>query len=254
MKIQIAGYGFVGMAHALALQASGIEVHIYDPYKGEPDWCKDCDAIIIAVSTPQHSDGSCDMSNVYSCVEAANLYNPDTPILIKSTISLDGWRLINRSYPGINITFSPEFLRAEHALEDFKKQTATMIGGGHISFWMNVLSTSLGTYVDVTDPEVLILTKYFRNSYLATKVAFFNQMYDICEAAGVDAKKVLTNTAKDDRIGTSHTQITEERGFGGHCFPKDTSAICQAAKEYGKPMTVLEAAREYNDYIRRNKE
>ena len=254
MKIQIAGYGFVGMAHALALEASGIDVHVYDPNKGKPDWCKDCDAIIIAVSTPQHSDGSCDMSNVYSCVEAANLHNPDAPILIKSTISLDGWRLINRSYPDINVTFSPEFLRAEHALEDFKNQTATLIGGGHLTFWMDVLGGALGTYVEVDDPEVLILTKYFRNSYLATKVAFFNQMYDICEAAGVDAKKVLTNTAKDDRIGTSHTQITEERGFGGHCFPKDTSAICQAAKEYGKPMTVLEAAREYNDYIRRNKE
>ena len=79
-------------------------------------------------------------------------------------------------------------------------------------------------------------------------------MYDICEAAGVDGKKVLTNTAKDDRIGISHTAITEERGFGGHCFPKDTSALCQAAKEFGKPMTILEAAREYNDKIRRIKE
>lgn len=245
MILQIAGYGFVGMAHALSLSSEDDTTVIYDPAKGYGNWRKDMDALIVCVSTPQAKDGSCNMENVYEIVESA----PDVPILIKSTISLEGWRLINRAFPDKKITFSPEFLRAAHAMEDFKKQKVTYIGGGDTAFWSGLLSMRLGTTVLTSDPEVLILTKYFRNSFLATKVAFFNQMYDLCNEAGVNANKVLTHTALDDRIGASHTIITEERGFGGHCFPKDTSAVVKTAEEFGYDLSILRNAIEYNERI-----
>ena len=246
MKILIAGYGFVGMAHALSLESDDIKTYIYDPAKGHDNWHKNADAYIICVSTPQSKDGSCDMSNVYEVLEDC----PDnTPILIKSTISLEGWRLINRAFPDKFISFSPEFLRAQHAMEDFKNQEVTYIGGGNTGFWSGLLSMNFGTKVITKDPEALILTKYFRNSFLAAKVAFFNQMYDICEAAGVDANEVLTCTSLDDRIGISHTTVTEERGFGGHCFPKDTSALVHTAKELDYDFSILREAIEYNESL-----
>lgn len=248
MKLQIAGYGFVGMAHALSLEGDDVKTYIYDPDKGYGNWRKDMDAIIICVSTPMAADGSCDMSNVYSIIEDVPA---DVPILIKSTISLEGWRLIQRAYPKAKITFSPEFLRAQHAMEDFKNQKYTYVGGGDAAFWSGLLSMKLGTTVVTHDPEVLIMTKYFRNSYLAAKVSFFNQMYDICEAAGVNANEVLTYTALDDRIGSSHTTITKERGFGGHCFPKDTAAIVETAKQFGYDFSILREAIEYNESIHR---
>jgi UDPglucose 6-dehydrogenase len=196
------------------------------------------------------TDGSCDMSNVYSIIEDVP---PDVPILIKSTISLEGWRLMKRAYPKAKLTFSPEFLRAEHAMEDFKKQEFTYIGGGDTAFWAGILSMRLGTTVVTHDPEVLILTKYFRNSFLAAKVAFFNQMYDVCEATGVDANEVLTYTALDDRIGTSHTKVTKERGYGGHCFPKDVSAILKTVEQLGGDLSILQEVQNYNKDVRGRK-
>jgi UDPglucose 6-dehydrogenase len=250
MKILVAGYGFVGMAHALALEGGDIKTHIYDPALGYKEMLANPDAVVVCVSTPMDEDGGCDMSNVYSVIEDVP---PDVPILIKSTISLEGWRLMKRAYPKAKLTFSPEFLRAEHAMEDFKKQEFTYIGGGEAGFWAGILSMRLGTTVVTHDPEVLILTKYFRNSFLAAKVAFFNQMYDTCEATGVDANEVLTYTALDDRIGTSHTKVTEERGYGGHCFPKDVSAILKTVEQLGGDLSILHEVKNYNKDVRGRK-
>jgi UDPglucose 6-dehydrogenase len=77
-------------------------------------------------------------------------------------------------------------------------------------------------------------------------------MYDVCVKAGVDANEVLTYTALDDRIGSSHTTITEERGFGGHCFPKDTAAIVETAKQFDYDFSILREAIEYNARLHRS--
>lgn len=252
MNILICGYGFVGKAHALALTNDKLNVHIYDPaydiYKerlGNPD------AVIVCVSTPQAKDGSCDMSNVYDAIE--NVEDDNVPILIKSTISLEGWRLINRAFPNKKITFSPEFLRAEHAWEDFKNQKEVYIGGGDISFWATMLCMNLGVKVSGKDPEALILAKYLRNSFLATKVAFFNQVNDLCMAAGVDPDLVCDLVTEDERIGRSHSYVWQnpnERGFGGHCLPKDTSALVKTAEEFNYDLSLLKSAIAYNKKLR----
>ena len=250
MKIQIAGYGFVGMAHDIMLKSSDVSTVVYDPAKGYHEWHKDADAVIICVSTPEASTGACDMSNVYDIVERCG----DVPILIKSTISIEGWRLIKRSYPEKNISFSPEYLRAKHAIEDFKAQTHIQIGGDRIEFWVDLLSKVLNVEWNFADPEVLIITKYARNSFLALKVAYCNQLYDLCEAAGIDYHDVMHFTGKDERIGYSHSQIIIEdgqRGFGGHCFPKDVSALILSAQEIGYDLSILSEAMQYNERLRK---
>ena len=245
MNVLICGYGFVGMAHALSLQPY-YETHIYDPMKGYKDWV-DCDAVIIAVSTPENKDGSCNMSNVYEIIERVK---DDVPILIKSTISLEGWELINRAYPDKQITFSPEYLRANHAMEDFKSQESISLGGGSIGVWVHILST-LGIPIYVKKPEILIMTKYFRNSYLAMKVAFFNQIYDMASTIGIDPHELLLNVSDDPRIGKSHTYVNEDdRGYGGHCFPKDVSALLNTAHAKGVDLSILSEAMQYNERLR----
>ena len=250
MKILICGYGFVGKAHALALSCGGYnEVHIYDPaYDIYKERLANPDAVVICVSTPQRENGKCDINNVYDCI--ANVEDDDVPILIKSTISLEGWRFLLKEFPNKKITFSPEFLRAAFAYEDFKKQEVVYLGGGDNIFWASLFSLMLGVKVECADPEVLILTKYMRNSFLALKVAFFNQVYDLCEAADVDFNRVRELTASDPRIGDSHSYMNLERGFGGHCFPKDTNAIVKTAAEYGYNFSILEEAIYYNEGIR----
>lgn len=248
MKIQIVGYGFVGQAHANALSKNH-EIYIYDPAKNYNDRIADPDAVVVCVSTPKRKNtGSCDMTNVIDVV----LHCPtNVPILIKSTISLEGWKEIKLLDKNDTISFSPEFLRAEHANEDFKNQEVIYVGGGNEIFWASLLLVSLNKKVVFRNPEALILAKYYRNSFLATKVAFFNQVFDLCETTGVDFNVVRELVTEDKRIGRSHSYVTKERGFGGHCFPKDTSAIAWTSGFYGYDSSIIKSAIEYNDRIKK---
>ena len=245
MRIGIAGYGFVGQAHHNVLK-DYFDILISDPALGHFGDLRHADAIIICVSTPD-DNGKCDMSNVYDIINS----NLDVPFLIKSTISLEGWDELMLSHPNSNITFSPEFLRAETALKDFANTKELLMGGSSLSYWAEIFIKAMGNItVSPCPPRELILTKYFRNAFLATKVAFFNQIHDLCEATGTDYEHVRRSISSDPRIGTSHTRVTPARGFGGHCLPKDTKAITYSAGLHDVDLSILQEAINYNNIIR----
>lgn len=251
MKLVIAGYGFVGKAHYELLK-DNYDITIVDPAFPEYNQTipQDADAVIICVATPQDEDGSCYMQNVFDVLS----YIPSTAqVLIKSTISIEGWDQIKEQFPNHLITFSPEFLRAASAVEDFKKQTYMYIGGefDNAVFWEKIFRTVFPQIViEQLGAKEAILIKYFRNSFLATKVAFFNQVYDLCEKLDLPYYVVQRGINSDARIGKSHTEVTEERGFGGHCFPKDTSALVKTAHKNNINLSILEEAISYNDRIK----
>ena len=235
MKIGIAGYGYVGQAHEAALKDYH-EILISDPALGHYADLKHADAIIVCVSTPQHTSGSCNVNNVYEVIAEA----PPVPILIKSTISIEGWDVIRTDFVSAN-------------LEDFKNTTHFMMGGDGVGFWADVLINAMGNItIDNVGVSELILTKYFRNSFLATKVAFFNQVYELCQATGANYETVAKYIGNDVRIGHSHTTITDERGFGGHCLPKDTSALIKTAQTHNTQLSILEEAVNYNNTLRKD--
>ena len=244
MKIGIAGYGFVGMAHEIIFKEH--DLIISDPFLREFGNLRHAECIIICVSTPSDDYGRCDMSNVIDVIAEA----PNVPILIKSTISPEGWKLINDTFPNKDITFSPEFLRANHWRKDATTKKDFYFGGNNVNFWSDLFLQALGR-INITpaEPEELILMKQLRNSYLATKVTFFNQVYDYCEDQNVDFDRVRKLITEDDRIGKSHSFVTEERGFGGHCLPKDTLATLKSSKQ---SLTLLKQALDYNKLIRKS--
>ena len=247
MKIGIAGYGYVGKAIAESMKDK-YEVLINDPALGHKASFKEVQALIVCVSTPRSSAGYCVMDNVYQVIEKAS---NEIPILIKSTISLEGWRMLKDTFPEKEITFSPEFLTAANANSDFANTQQILLGGDNTQFWSGFFVDLLGTVdVKIADPEDLVIAKYVRNSYLALKVTYFNQLYDFCEKAGVDFEQVRKYVADDSRIGYSHTNVTKERGFGGHCFPKDVDAFLHQAKGYNTELSLLEEAVKYNMKIR----
>ena len=250
MNITIAGYGFVGKAMEAYLQDTDATVRIVDPKLSKTNVRPTHpDGIVICVNTPALPDWSCDMSNVLNVIDDTPF---TTPILIKSTISVEGWSEICRAYPRHSVSFSPEFLRAETAIEDMLAANTVYIGGGDIYFWDKLLQRkNKQITIKVAHPRELILAKYFRNSFLATKVSFFNEIHDLCESIGVDYKNVSSLVTDDTRIGDSHTRVKSERGFGGHCFPKDTQAILKTANNYGISLSVINQAVHYNNYIRR---
>ena len=259
MKITIAGYGFVGKAMEAYLKECGITTKIVDPeyYRilGKDLTCglkisdTDADGVIICVSTPQAETGECNMSNVFDVLKDTDIR---TPVLIKSTISIEGWEQITQLFPNHTISFSPEFLRAKTAIEDMLATKTMYIGGGHYHFWERVLTRhNKVVKIKYAHPRDLILAKYFRNSFLATKVAFFNQVYDLCKAAEVDHEVVIPLITDDHRIGDSHSRVTSERGFGGHCFPKDTQAILKTAQDFEIDLSLIREAIHYNNNIRK---
>jgi UDPglucose 6-dehydrogenase len=243
MKITIAGYGFVGKAHHELLKDKH-NITIYDPELGYKDFGEP-EAVIVCVSTPQRPDGSCEMTNVFEVIDRC----PDVPILIKSTISVEGWDMLVDAFPNRMLNFSPEFLRAKTAVEDLRAMNLMLIGGTSCNFWSHLFNIS----IEVADPKELILAKYARNSFLALKVAFFNQMYDLCDKLDIEYAAVAHYTTMDNRIGDSHSFITEERGFGGHCFPKDTNALVKTAERDNVELSILKEALAYNNTIRKNK-
>ena len=242
LKITIAGFGFVGKAHYELLKFNKHDIQIYDPHLGYTDF-GDPDAVIVCVATPQRSNGSCEMANVYDVIERS----PDVPILIKSTISVEGWDMLVDAFPNRMLNFSPEFLRAASAVEDLQNMKLMLIGGTSTCFWKDVFNVS----IEIAEPRELILAKYARNSFLALKVAYFNQLYDLCDALDVEYSAVAHYTTMDPRIGDSHSFITEERGFGGHCFPKDTSALVKTAERNNTSLSILQEAINYNNQLRK---
>jgi len=242
MRILIAGYGMVGKAHHELLKEQH-DIEIYDPALGYKH-LKAPDAVIVCVSTPPRKDGACEMKNVFDVIETS----PDVPILIKSTISVEGWDMLVDAFPNRMLNFSPEFLRAESAVEDLQNTDLILVGGSDPFFWGKVFNLP----VEIAEARELILAKYARNSFLALKVAFFNQMYDLCDALDVEYSAVAHYTGMDERIGYSHTYITDERGFGGHCFPKDINAFVKTAQRNNVELSILKEAVEYNRRIRKS--
>ena len=240
MKLGIAGYGYVGMAHELIFKECH-DIIISDPFKREFGNLKHADAIIVCVSTPQNEiSGHCDVTNVCDVIDAA----PDVPILIKSTISPEGWRLITDTCANKNVTFSPEYLRAAHWDKDIEECKDFYMGGASTNFWADLFRFARGNInVHIAEPVELILSKQLRNSFLALKVTYFNQVYDYCAGEGVDFESVRKLITSDPRIGPSHSFVTEERGFGGHCLPKDTQATELSADGN---MPILKQILEYN--------
>lgn len=245
----IAGYGFVGKAYELLFKNHRREIVIHDPAKGMTADFENTSAVIICVATPQAEDGSCDMSAVYDVVSKCKA---GTPIMIKSTISLEGWQKLRTDYPKHKLCFSPEFLRAANFMNDIQDLDHIILSGD-TDYWRDQCSYNWPNIkLSIVSPKEAIAIKYFRNAFLATKVSFFNELYDFCNANEISFQGVRLGVAADKRIGDSHTYVWPEdgvRGWGGFCFPKDTSALLKMAADKNINLNTLEAAVEYNKTI-----
>lgn len=252
--IAIVGYGFVGKAHYHVFKH--LNSAIVDPKYNDNKISniENLEAVICCVGTPQSDNGECDFTNV---VDILNETPPDVPVLIKSTISLKAWEYIKNNFPNHTINFSPEFLRANSALLDMEKlEYLIMSQGGNEKYWKGVYCKVYPTLKFYTcSSEEAILIKYFENAFLATKVSFFNQIYDFCNVHGVTYESVREGLALDPRVNGDHTLVNPDlgyRGWGGHCFPKDTAALLKMADENGVGLNILQTVVDYNNKIKKN--
>jgi len=254
--IALFGYGFVGRAIFAGLKRSSFVT--FDPaltsdrignYKPTA-----FSSAIIAVSTPSREDGSCNGDNVRNVISEIPV---QVPILIKSALSLEEWRRIKSEFPQHKVGFSPEFLRGEHAIEDFANEKFQIFGSDSAEVLDNFTDVWLQSFPDMKfdycSAEEAILVKYAENSFLALKVGFFNHLKELSDLAGVDFENVRRCLTTDTRIGPDHSHVpgTDGKlGWGGHCLPKDTSAMIATSKSLGYDYAILNAAIKYNNKIR----
>jgi UDPglucose 6-dehydrogenase len=253
MKLIIAGYGFVGTAVGHSLSGHH-ELIIVDPRFNRTRITDhpEADGIIVCVGTPQAEDGDCDISQVLAVLGEVPDYKS---VLIKSTIPPDLFDHILHQFPRLKITYSPEFLRAVSATQDFADQEYMILGGTDTAIWETVFRPALEhcEHYITTTIATASMVKYSINTFLATKVAYFNHMYELCQTQGVDYNSVRELLALDPRIGTSHLQVPGPdgtRGFGGHCFPKDTEAFARFAQRQNRDFALLDTAIAYNKTLR----
>lgn len=256
LKLIIAGYGFVGKAVFNALKDKHSLVIIDPMYsKEEIKNHHDADGIIVCVDTPTGENGIINANNVANVIDQVPVF---MPVLIKSTVTpaiVEGFGVL---YENHSICYSPEFLRARSANQDFLNQKYVIIGGEDPeAFWNELFLKTLPNcklVFNCSAKEACVI-KYSANSFLALKTSFFNQVFDICEKENLDFDIVRHILSMDTRIGTDHTLVPGpdgERGWGGACFPKDTEAFVQWTTSIGAPATLVSDAIKYNRQIRKN--
>ena len=256
-KLAIIGQGFVGTAVREKFKKT-FTVLTYDKYNSDlsntytldsklysnhnlKDLIEHCDVIFLCVPTPMFEDGECDVSIVESVIKEISLIcdsldNKQVTVVLKSTVPPGTTSKLNDISKLVTIAFSPEFLTEANSIEDFDKQDRIVLGVDYaelVDQLTDIFSTAFPhaniVYMYSKEAE---MSKYITNLFLATKVSFFNDMYSICESLGVDFNSSMSAVMLDPRIGKSHTQVPGpdgDRGYGGHCFPKDMSAILYIA-------------------------
>ncbi|MEO0544739.1 MAG: UDP-glucose/GDP-mannose dehydrogenase family protein [Pseudomonadota bacterium] len=224
------------------------------------------DVFIIAVGTPPGENGEPDMRFIHSAIDDISPYvGPETAIITKSTVPIGTGDKIAEVFAkshGKNspiVMSNPEFLREGTAITDFMAPDRVAIGlPTETGLWEKGKAIAELLYKPLLHKSVPILfssrvtaeiTKYAANTFLATKVAFINEIADICEATGADVRQVSTGIGLDERIGSRFLRAGP--GFGGSCFPKDTEALAAIARKAGSVTKITEAVISSNNARKR---
>ena len=246
MKVGICGLGFVGQAIYSFLigkmsdeSAQCLETVVYDKYKkiNSLDALLTTDLVYICIPTPYEDHvKSYNMSEIDTTLALFAKLAYKGVILIKSTVLPDYCAIMNKTYPHLKIIHNPEFLSAATATHDFANQRHIILG---YTLQSQSAVASIETFYKTLFPDALIsvtssyaagLTKLACNSFYATKVQFFTELFLLCDKIDTDYEEVKKLMLNNEWIHPMHTSVPGPDGqvsFGGACLPKDISALNQ---------------------------
>lgn len=259
MQIGVIGNGFVGNAIYQNFK-DNVKVKVYDVdskkcYNTLEETLKS-EFVFVCLPTPMREDGTCNLSYITSFFkDVKSTYN--TLFVIKSTVPIGTTDSLCKLRPDLRIVHNPEFLTAVNSVEDFKNSDRHIIGGRQewcIELRNLLLDLFPYTPVQIVKSKESETIKYFCNSFLAAKVAFFNNLYEMCMRFNMSYDSIKDGVCSDTRIGPSHTKVPGTdglMGFGGYCFPKDINALINTLKENNIDDSLFSTVWEYNKRIRK---
>lgn len=261
MKVGIIGYGVIGSALGKACIAKGINLAVYDKFQIKHclfSAILDRDLIFLCVPTPTVEGGKQDDSAIEENLMALKSARYQGTIVLRSTLVPGSTENYQMRFPTLHMVHCPEFLTAAFPLEDLFKQKVVLLGSSDLE----ALKTA-ADFWKAFDPRLLVhlhanateteMAKYMSNCYLATKVAFMNDMYLACEKAQVDYDLVLESAVAVGYLTAQHTMVPGpdgKFGFGGMCFIKDTTALMDWMKSQGLAAEMLSAVTSSNKAVR----
>jgi len=262
--VGIVGNGYVGSAIAAAFShTTYIKTYDINPVKCEhtlEEVCTEAEYIFICVPTPSNPDGSQDLSYIRSALEqitkCCTKIDSDPLIIIKSTVIPGTTRQLAEE-TGLEIVFSPEFLTARTAMEDFANPDRIIFGCRHERIGCELIRLfkerfPAANYIITSRSEAEFI-KYMVNTFFATKIIFMNLMRGFASKKRYDWNRCLEGFASDHRIANSHLEVPGHDkipGFGGACLPKDLKALVATFKDSDVNHKLLEIVDEINDSYR----
>ncbi|MEK9767290.1 MAG: hypothetical protein VW683_00095 [Betaproteobacteria bacterium] len=259
MKIGIVGHGFVGGAVEFGFTNERSDITIVDPKYENGNTIadlQDVPFIFVCVPTPPNEDGTVNTTIMDSVFSELNELTHNPIVILKSTITPDFFDNLDINF---RLVYNPEFLTERNANQDFIRPSMQLLSGEtedchKVRELYANSKVSNDTPTIYTDWKTASLVKYAINSFLASKVIWFNQFKNIFDkTSGSEWKSFVNIITTDPRIGMSHMDIPGpdgKVGFGGHCFPKDTMALLSYSENIGEFMSVLEEIIDVNNKIR----
>jgi UDPglucose 6-dehydrogenase len=219
MKIGIIGQGFVGTAVREGL-TDFFDIETYDISKDSTcnslvELLEKVNTTFVCLPTPMEKDGTCHIGIVEHVIsDIDKISTKKKTLIVKSTIPPGTTAKWNEKYNNVDIVFNPEFLTEANSINDFKNQSRIIIGGPK-----NAASRVRRIFVKAfpkvkiikTDSTYAEMVKYVTNCFLATKVSFANEMYQICDSLKIDYDKVIEYAMHDERLGYSHWNVIKYR-------------------------------------------
>ena len=263
MNIGIIGLGFVGKAILQSFEIFDINTITFDKYKniGNFNSCLSCDLLFLALPTLfDEKIQEFDKTEIIQTCKLLQDNNYKGLVILKSTVEPETTFNLSNKFKNLKILHNPEFLSAKTAFDDFHNQKHIIIGKGpncnnddiqivH-DFYKNYYKDS---NISICSSQESESTKLFLNSFYATKIQFFTELYLLCNKNNTDFDNIKNLMLKNQWINHMHTNVPGSDGnisYGGLCFPKDTKALNSYMKKYNSNNLILDSSIKERDYLR----